>query len=306
MDESWLAVPVAARELGISDQRVRSLLDSGALRGRKVGQSWLIDPQDVQRRAAHGKQPGRPLSANNAWLSLLLLAAVEKPLRDMRSELSKLSRSSDGWPKIALRFNQPAHIPTHDISQLASAGMSGVSDVKAVAEAADLMVRVDLPARVDAKDRSRLRSLLADIPGPDSFARLVKSRADIRRVRAHPGLLDRALADNAVSVGGGDAVASLGGGVAAGGGHRVYIPSQDVEDYLRRYRLADDVEGNIDIAVIPDSVDPELRPDPGAPVPLSVAWADLLDDPDSRARNAARDWVNALPRPLAIADGRRR
>ncbi len=306
MDESWLAVPVAARELGVSDQRVRSLLDSGALRGRKVGQSWLVDPQDVQRRAAQGKQPGRPLSANNAWLSLLLLAAIEKPLHDVRSELSKLSLSLVEWPKIRLRIGPPGHIPNHDISKPASVGMSWVNDVKVGAEAADLMVRVDLPARVDAKDRSRLRSLVADLPGPDGFARLVKSRADIRRVRAHPGLLDRALADKAVSVGGGDAVASLGGGVAAGGRHRVYIPSQDVEDYLRRYRLADDIEGNIDLAVIPAGVDPELRPHPGAPVPLSVAWADLLDDPDSRARSAAREWVNALPRPLAIADGRRR
>lgn len=102
------------------------------------------------------------------------------------------------------------------------------------------------------------------------------------------------------------AVAALGGGVAAGGRHRVYVPADESDAYLRRYRLADDVEGNIDVAVIPPGVDPELRPPPGEFVPLAVAWADLLDDPDSRARNAARGWVSRLPRSLSIADGRRR
>lgn len=259
MDESWLAVPDAARELGVSARHARDLLESGALRGRKVGPSWLVDPQDVQRRAAHGKQPGRPLSPSNAWRLLLLLETCVR----------------DADPDAAAASAAPGQI-------------------------------LVVPFAVSPVDRSRLRSLLADVPGPVGFARLVKSRADIRRVRGHPGVLDRAVSDESVSVGGGHAVAALGGGVAAGGRHRAYIPADDLDAYLRRYRLVDDAEGNIDLAVVPSGVDPELRPHPGDFVPLAVGWADLLDDPDSRARNAASEWVRQLPRPLAIADGRRR
>lgn len=114
------------------------------------------------------------------------------------------------------------------------------------------------------------------------------------------------MADKGVSIGGGHAVASLGGGVAAAGRYRVYVPADRSDGYLHRYRLKDDIEGNVDVAIIPPGVDPELRPEPGKFVPLPVAWADLLDDSDSRARNAAPDWVSRLPRSLSIADGRRR
>lgn len=267
MDESWLAVPDAARELGVSQRHARDLLESGALRGRKVGQSWLIDPQDVQRRAAHGKQPGRPLSPSNAWRCLVLLEPCARE---------------------------------------SGIGASPSAAAPAKPPASRWQILLEVPFQASPVDRSRLRSLLADLPGPDGFARLVKSRANIRRVRAHPGVLDRALADKAVSGGGGHAVAALGGGVAAGGRHRVYVPADGSDAYLGRYRLADDVEGNIDVAIIPPDVDPQLRPQPGEFVPLPVAWADLLDDPDSRARNAARAWVRGLPRSLSIADGRRR
>lgn len=264
MDESWLGVPAAAMELGVSARHARDLLESGALRGVKVGQSWLVDPQDLQRRAAHSKQPGRPLSPANAWRLLLLLEPDAQSVGDVA-----------------------AMAPS---ALLAAAGG----------------VPLQVPFEISAVNRSRLRSLLLNLPGPEDFARLVKSRVDIRRVRAHRGVLDRALADKYVSVGGGQAVAALGGGVAAGGQHRVYVGSADVDAYLHRYRLVDDIEGNIDVAVLPSKLPVDLCPQPGKPVPLSVAWADLLDDPDARARSAARNWVMGLPHPLLIADGRRR
>lgn len=267
MDESWLGVPAAAMALGVSARHTRDLLESGALRGVKVGHSWLADPKDVQRRAAHSKQPGRPLSPANAWRLMLLLEPH--------------ARSTDA----------AATAP----SALQTAGRPAAGGVA-----------LEVPFEISAVNRSRLRSLLLNLPGPEDLGRLVKSRADIRRVRAHRGVLDRALDDTHVSVGGGQAVAALGGGVAAGGQHRVYVRSADVDAYLCRFRLVDDIEGNIDVAVLPQKLPVDLCPQPGRLVPLSVAWADLLDDPDTRARNAARNWVMSLPRPLLIADGRRR
>jgi hypothetical protein len=259
VDESWLSVSQAAGILGLSAQRVRSLLDSNVLVGRKVGRFWLVDPREVQRRASLGSQPGRPLSAINAWRSLILL----------------------------------------DDHAQASVGVEGAGPSVVAPE-------LVVPFPLDPVDRSRLRALFRTLPEPTVFERLVQSRAALRRVRVHPGVLDRAVSDAAVSRGGGHAVAALGGGVAAGGAHRVYVPSDGVEAYLGRYRIVDDVEGNLELAVIPPSVDADLRPRPGSFVPLPVAWSDLLNDPDSRARSAARDWVERLPRPLLIADGRRR
>jgi len=259
MDESWLSVADAARELELSPGRVRSLLDSGALHGRKLGGSWFVDPQAVQRRSAHSGKGGRPLSPGNAWLLLALLTALPRP----------------------------------------DAGLSPADQARLFSEA-----QLRLPA--NPVDRSRLRKLLADLPEPEGLARRLASRAKVRRMRAHPGVLDRLQADDRVSVGGGRAVAALGGGLAAGGSIRLYVPAADVDALVRKYRLRDDIEGNIELAVIPEDVNAELRPEQGRPVPLAVAWADLLDDPDARARGAAHDWAARLPRTVSIPDGRKR
>jgi len=48
----------AARRLGISDARVRSLIASGRLKAIKVGGAWLIDPKDLD--AVKVRKVGRP------------------------------------------------------------------------------------------------------------------------------------------------------------------------------------------------------------------------------------------------------
>lgn len=45
----------AAAALDVSERRVRQLLASGLLAGRKVGGRWLADPQDVARYARDRK-----------------------------------------------------------------------------------------------------------------------------------------------------------------------------------------------------------------------------------------------------------
>jgi excisionase family DNA binding protein len=175
---------------------------------------------------------------------------------------------------------------------------------EAAARGADLGP-VDLYG-LDAVERSRLRAQLADIPQVDGLARLVRSRANVWRMRVHPGALDRLLVDGLVSAGAGRAVAVQGGGVAEGGRPRLYVREADVDSLRRKYRLADDVEGNVDVAVIPASVAEDALPRRGEAVPLAAAWADLFDDPDARARHAAHEWVANLPRALEVVDGRKR
>jgi len=50
----------AARRLGVSDARVRALIQSGRLKAVKIGGAWLIDPKDL--KAVKVRKVGRPKS----------------------------------------------------------------------------------------------------------------------------------------------------------------------------------------------------------------------------------------------------
>jgi excisionase family DNA binding protein len=69
------SVEEAAALMGVSPQRVRAMLDSGRLKGRKVGRAWIVSDPDLSGRW----QRGRPLSASSAW-ALLALLSGEAPV----------------------------------------------------------------------------------------------------------------------------------------------------------------------------------------------------------------------------------
>lgn len=87
------ALPVAdaARALGLSAQRVRALLDDGALPGRKVAGRWLVDRSAVDRRVREPKLAGRPFSPAQAW-GLIALAEGDDPKWLDASHRSRLRR----------------------------------------------------------------------------------------------------------------------------------------------------------------------------------------------------------------------
>ncbi|HET7388338.1 MAG TPA: helix-turn-helix domain-containing protein [Nocardioidaceae bacterium] len=68
-----IEVKEASRRLGVNDSRVRQLLRAGDLRGRHVGNSWLILADDVARLERIGRRPGRPLAPKRAWAVIDLL-----------------------------------------------------------------------------------------------------------------------------------------------------------------------------------------------------------------------------------------
>jgi hypothetical protein len=74
-------VPVAeaARALGISDRRIRAMVRTGVLRGRRFAGRWIIHGADVERRGHEGSRPGRPLSPLNAWALLQRLSSGAWP-----------------------------------------------------------------------------------------------------------------------------------------------------------------------------------------------------------------------------------
>lgn len=50
----------ASQMLGVSQARVRELLNAGTLKGTRVGRAWAIDEQSVRYRLANAPAAGRP------------------------------------------------------------------------------------------------------------------------------------------------------------------------------------------------------------------------------------------------------
>lgn len=62
----------AAARLGVSDRRVRALIQSERLRARRVGNRWLIDEAALRG----GSSASRPMSARMAWAFIVALSSV--------------------------------------------------------------------------------------------------------------------------------------------------------------------------------------------------------------------------------------
>lgn len=74
MVDEFLSVPEASAQLGVNHSRVRALLASGQLAGKKIGGRWVVSREGVQARLRHPHDHGRQLRPPNAW-SVLALAS---------------------------------------------------------------------------------------------------------------------------------------------------------------------------------------------------------------------------------------
>lgn len=88
-----LSVMDAAAQLGVSERRVRAMLQSGVLDGERVGRQWMVDAASLP---ASGRRAGQPFSPRIAW-ALIELANEHVPEWLAFSELSRL-RSR--WSKL--------------------------------------------------------------------------------------------------------------------------------------------------------------------------------------------------------------
>ena len=65
-----ISVHDAAERLGVSDRRVRAMIDSGRLRAQRLGRAWMIEPSALG--GVDGERAvGRPLRPESAWAELL-------------------------------------------------------------------------------------------------------------------------------------------------------------------------------------------------------------------------------------------
>lgn len=87
----FVSVHQAAQSLGVDDSRVRQLLHEGRLQGSRVGGRWIVEAGSVHDRRSASPEPGRPLSARNAWGALAILAGC-RPAGLSDSERSRLHK----------------------------------------------------------------------------------------------------------------------------------------------------------------------------------------------------------------------
>lgn len=100
-----IEVKEASRRLGVDDSRIRQLLRAGTLRGRRVGNSWVVLVDDVARLEQNPLRAGRPLASRRAWAALDLLGSGRAPwLSDSsRSQVrTHLRRLDEPAPQIWL------------------------------------------------------------------------------------------------------------------------------------------------------------------------------------------------------------
>lgn len=124
-------VKEASRRLGVNDSRVRQLLRAGDLRGRHLGNSWLILAEDVARFQRNARRPGRPLAPKRAWAVLDLLDGGRGPW------LSDSARSQ------VRRYVADLNDPGPEDWRAALRGRSRVLDVVAHPAAIERLRRVD-------------------------------------------------------------------------------------------------------------------------------------------------------------------
>lgn len=246
-----------------------------------MDESWLSVAEAAERLHVSAAHVRRLIGEGDLPAARMARAWFIDPVAIARRQQRAARRGRALNPSVAWRLllllNQQGQSPVDDSTQDDSHAWEGLSGVQ----------------------RHRLRSLLADLPDGPTLASLLRGRAQRQLMRAHPGILDRLIADYRVRPGAGRAAAARGAGLAAGGRELLYVCAADVADVRDRYRLRPDPAGNVELAVIPAGVPDELVPTPGEPVPLSVAWVDLLEDPDRRASGAAWDWVEGMRSTVA-------
>lgn len=72
-----LSIPELAKRLDVNESRARHLVQSGRIRGQRVGGRWLVDEADAAQYQP-GAPAGRPLSERSAWLFALAVCNAEE------------------------------------------------------------------------------------------------------------------------------------------------------------------------------------------------------------------------------------
>lgn len=215
-------------------------------------------------------------------------------------------RSSAGWliPADAVADRKSLHRgrpPKSQTAWSAVALLAAASDLASGATPAN--ARSAAQVVPDRKLRHRVLSMLAALPDPvvddAPWRRLLSSRGRVRRMWAHPGVLDRLAADPVVANGGADAALPARPGLTRRDDRlELYVGDADADELIHRYRMREDRDGQVNLVIVPSSIPAALVPEAGRPVPAPAAAADLLEEEDPRAHYAAATQLQSFQHAL--------
>jgi excisionase family DNA binding protein len=60
--QKLFSVAEVATELGVTRARVNQLIDSGTLTAQKIGRSYVIDADELEKARHRNQNPGRPVT----------------------------------------------------------------------------------------------------------------------------------------------------------------------------------------------------------------------------------------------------
>lgn len=215
-----LSVAEVASEMGVSPERVRQLIESGALPAVRVGGRWVIEDRVVVRRPE-----GRPWSEAAAWGLVWLAAGRRAPWLSVKQRQRVRTRLADGlmhhverlstraeclWfrahPSALARLLADARLVNSGVSAAGAMGadLVAVDHVEAYVRATDVSVLIAEYAleTVAVGEGNVLLRSVSEVWPFDDHERVAPSlvvaldlmeSADARTSRAGQGLLKRAL-----------------------------------------------------------------------------------------------------------------
>lgn len=154
------------------------------------------------------------------------------------------------------------------------------------------------PDWLNRVERSRIRRRLRELAAgaDEDLHALLRSRADVHRVYAHPAGIGRILAEPGVIRSGASAIGEAGADLIAADLAEAYVSATTLDHLIRRYRLRPVARPNL-LLRVPRAVWPFPADQVVAPAP--VVAADLLDATDERSQRAGRRLFTEIMRTQA-------
>jgi hypothetical protein len=138
------------------------------------------------------------------------------------------------------------------------------------------------------RERSRARARVRDWP-TDDWPWATQHRASVKRLRAHPSVLDAIRSDQRIVRSGGS-VRDLPIDLIALGDVEVYVRDADLGAMLAEYALIESAQPNVIIRVPPR----DLWLFDGNDAPWPVVVVDLLESRDDRSMRSARQLADRM------------
>jgi hypothetical protein len=185
---AYFTVAAAAEELGLSEGRVRGLIESGVLAGDKVAGRWLISSASVHARKNNKRRPGRPLNPSLLWglinsgfIAQLLVESGEAAWHNVRAQLANRAKIDDVYVL-------PQRIHSGVGPVIASGGRALAESVD-VPAGRELRWELDVYVYADAVAAMRRKKVVSEAKGDPNVRLRVVDHADMAWVDSRAGRL---------------------------------------------------------------------------------------------------------------------